>query len=574
MIREYIVIESGPRSGRRVPVKSQLTIGRNPDSDLYLDDLKVSRSHAVIRQTPGGTVIQDSGSNNGTYVNDYRVKEHVLQPGDKLRIGAIELSYQQVEADTATPPGSSGIRFKDGRDTLESSAVESVYESFLHKPGKESTVDQISDAQQRLAAVYRANQIISAERDLPKLFEQVMAQIVALVPAHNGAIMLKDEESGELVADYAWSQSKDEGVVVSFTIVERALERNEAVITQDAAGDSRFSDGSSVIRGRITSAMCVPLRHQDESLGAIYVDSRGASAPFTSADLELLVALAGPASIAIKNARHEQMRERYINMLERAYDDTLVALADAIELRDHYTAGHTWRVSHFAVEMAKWLGWDKEQVDRASMGGVLHDVGKIAVDNAILAKPSALTDDEYEEMKIHPERGARILADIEFLKPLTPFCLYHHERPDGKGYPFGLEGEDIPPEGRLMGVADAFDAMTSRRPHRHSREPAEAIRIIEEGKGTQFDAQCADALIHCYNEGRLDHILQNRLEGEASIACPFCSTFIPVPDTITVGGIFECQVCYRRVRLCGGDGQYTGELVSQTGEVPSRLTGH
>jgi putative nucleotidyltransferase with HDIG domain len=194
-------------------------------------------------------------------------------------------------------------------------------------------------------------------------------------------------------------------------------------------------------------------------LGVVYVDTRGTTHAFTQSDLELLVALAGPAAIAIKNAQ-------YVAMLERAYHDTLIVLANAIELRDHYTVGHTWRVTNFAKEIARVLGWDEERIQQTEMGGVLHDVGKIAVDNAILSKPGRLTDEEYEKMKVHPERGARMMEDVGFLKPVIPYCLYHHERYDGKGYPFGLSGESIPLEGRLIAVADTFDAMTSHRPYR------------------------------------------------------------------------------------------------------------
>ena len=143
------------------------------------------------------------------------------------------------------------------------------------------------------------------------------------------------------------------------------------------------------------------------------------------------------------------------------------------------------------------------------MGGVLHDVGKIAVDDAILRKPDKLTDEEFAKIQVHPEKGAQLLENVDFLQPLIPYCLYHHERYDGKGYPHGLKGEEIPIEGRALAVGDTFDAITSNRPYRKGLDPEKAIKIIEENKGTQFDPVCADALIQCFREGKIDRILQD-----------------------------------------------------------------
>ena len=170
------------------------------------------------------------------------------------------------------------------------------------------------------------------------------------------------------------------------------------------------------------------------------------------------------------------------------------------ELRDHYTAGHIWRVTNFAIEMARELGWDDERVKLVEMGGILHDIGKISVDNAILSKSGMLTSEEYEKVKLHPERGAWLMGDSFFLKPLIPYCLYHHERYDGTGYPFGLNGHDIPLEGRLIAAADAFDALSSNRPYHEALPIDEAVEKIVASKGTHFDPECADALVRCYQD--------------------------------------------------------------------------
>jgi hypothetical protein len=157
-----------------------------------------------------------------------------------------------------------------------------------------------------------------------------------------------------------------------------------------------------------------------------------------------------------------------------------------------------------------------------------------------------------------------MLQDIESLRPLIPYCLYHHERYDGKGYPKGLAGEAIPIEGRLIAVADAFDSITSNRSYRKAQDPDVAIAELERCKGTQFDPAVVDALIACYREGKITSLIQESLKGGRSISCPFCSTFISIPEGANVGDVFDCQVCHRNVQLQEQNNALFGELVPQT----------
>ncbi len=556
MAHERIVFLSGPRQGDTFEIEDTVIIGRNPTSSIYLDDPQVSRKHATIEQTPNGTFLRDQGSGNGTYVGNRRIVECRLSDADVIRIGASEFRYEGAADASGVhlgPAVSGSIERLSGH--VEAADAANVYETFFQAPRTAVTLEQLRDAQNRLAAVYKANQIIASEQDLQKLFASVMDQIFSLIPAHNGVILLKDEKTGELITEFVKSGSGN--TVISSTIVSRAFEHGEAILTVDAADDARFEAGASIIAQNISSAMCTPLTHHNEHLGVLYVDTRGTTNAFTKSDLELLVALSGAAAVAIKNAQ-------YVHKLERAYHDTLIAITDSVEMRDLYTVGHTWRVTNLALEIMRVLGWTEEQLKQGEMGGVLHDVGKIAVDDAILRKPGKLTDEEYAKMKIHPERGARMLRDIEFLKPLIPYCLYHHERFDGKGYPFGIAGKDIPLEGRLIAVADTFDAMTSNRPYRKGLDPQIAIDELIKGRGSQFDPECVDAFVEAYHAGRVSRVIQESLAGGRSIACPFCSTFIGIPEGSPVGQEFECQVCHRHVCLQEMNDAYYGELLSET----------
>lgn len=569
MANERLVVLTGKLKDQVFEVEHTVTIGRNPDNTIALDDLQVSRKHAMIEQGPRGTLLKDLGSGNGTFIGNQRILEYRLSHGDVIRIGGQELRYEAEPAAAKLPAekDGSGVRFSAGSSgRFEATDAVNLHQTLFQAPSAAATTEQLRTTQKRLQAIYAANQIITSEQNLNRLFQRVMDQIFSLVPAHNGVIMLKDKDRGELVTEFVKSGVQAQEVVISSSIVKRAFENGEALITYDAADDSRFEAGASIITQNISSAMCVPLIHQQDRLGVIYVDTRGTTKAFVSDDLEMLVGLAGPAAIAIRNAQ-------YLRMVKQGYEDTLTALANSIELRDHYTVGHTWRVTNFSKEIARELGWNGEKIEEVQMGGVLHDVGKIAVDDAILRKPGKLTDEEFAKMKIHPERGAQLLQDIAFLRPLIPYCLYHHERYDGKGYPYGMQGEDIPIEGRLVAVADTFDAMTSNRPYRKGLDPEVAIAELERGRGSQFDPVCVDALIRCYRAGRIQTILQDYYEkDEKSIACPFCSTHIHLPENIKAGDDHECNVCHRRLLIQERNNVYFAELLSQSG-TPTPLPG-
>jgi putative nucleotidyltransferase with HDIG domain len=177
-----------------------------------------------------------------------------------------------------------------------------------------------------------------------------------------------------------------------------------------------------------------------------------------------------------------------------AYVGAIRALAMALDARDPYTAGHSDRVSAISVAIGRQLDLPPDQLDILRLGALLHDIGKIGISDAVLRKPGALTPDEFELIQQHPGVGARILRNVDFLAPHIPIVELHHERPDGKGYPHRLRGDEIPLLARIAHVADAFDAMTSARAYRPARNAAEALGELWRCAGSQFDAEVVQAL--------------------------------------------------------------------------------
>lgn len=177
-----------------------------------------------------------------------------------------------------------------------------------------------------------------------------------------------------------------------------------------------------------------------------------------------------------------------------AYVGTIRALALALDARDAYTAGHSERVSTISLAIGRCLALGEAELEVLRLGALLHDIGKIGIADQVLMKPGPLTAEEYETIKQHPVVGARILRSVPFLEPHIPIVELHHERPDGKGYPHGLRGTEIPLVASIVHVADAFDAMTSARAYRPARAAAEGLRELWRCAGTQFDAEVVHAL--------------------------------------------------------------------------------
>ena len=180
---------------------------------------------------------------------------------------------------------------------------------------------------------------------------------------------------------------------------------------------------------------------------------------------------------------------------QKAYEATVGALCQAVETKDFYTRGHSDRVSRGSVMIAREIGMRGERVEAIRYAGMLHDVGKLGVPTKVLQKTGKLTEEEYAAIQLHPMRGLDIVREIGFLDEALAGIMHHHERIDGRGYPMGLAGDEIPEFARVLAVADAFDSMTSTRSYRGARPVAEAIEELRKWSGTQFDPAFVDAFV-------------------------------------------------------------------------------
>ncbi|MEM8874485.1 MAG: HD domain-containing phosphohydrolase [Planctomycetota bacterium] len=283
--------------------------------------------------------------------------------------------------------------------------------------------------------------------------------------------------------------------------------RRETIHLNEIVADRHFAWSAQ----RAERLLAVPLERGDELFGVIWVaNKRPVPAPptgtrFTSIDAKLLNGVAVEVGIHAENyTLFDDAKSLMMGLLH--------SLTAAVDAKDAYTCGHSERVALLSRELAKQADFSTAYQERVYMAGLLHDVGKIGVPDMVIRKPGKLTDEEFGEIKKHPEIGARILADVRQVADLIDGVRHHHERFDGRGYPWKLAGEAIPLMGRIICLADCFDAMTSNRTYRNGMPPAKALAEIERCKGSQFDPALADAFLDI-GEARIEELLKDHRDG-------------------------------------------------------------
>lgn len=480
-----------------------IIVGRTVQCDLQLDDPSVSRRHCSLTFDRGVLQIKDLDSANGTFVNERQIREATARPGDLIRLGAAIIEIRDPAGIAQRPDQTVMVDESTVESVIQRRIEPSSFEWLAQSEGAPAPeLALLKRAQRHLSTLHRVSELLSNARDIDTLSEATLRAILEVLSADRGAIVLRRRESTTGEIEVLASRSKaraTERFTVSRTLVADVIARGLSVFAHDASSDARFAEGQSVIGQRVRSVMCVPLRTTDEILGALYVDSLSGAGRFNEGDLELLAAIGNQAGVAMH-------RVRLMGELERLLLDTIKAIAATIDARDGYTHRHSERVAALTTRLAIELGLSDAERQTAELSALLHDVGKIAVPDSILNKPDRLTPEEFAEMQKHPAHGARILGNIQSatVKAVLPGVNYHHEKWDGTGYPEGLKEEGIPFLGRLLCVADFYDALTSARAYRAAMGGDEAIKLIERGSGTHFDPAVAAAAVRLYERGELN----------------------------------------------------------------------
>lgn len=313
-----------------------------------------------------------------------------------------------------------------------------------------------------------------------RIFEEMADTALKVSQGESCSLLLFDEEKSEfrpkVVKNLYSEHTLDLQSPSLLSILRKVIQEREACIINSFSGH----EGPS-------SLILAPLRIRNRVFGVLGISRRKNGVEFTPTVLNYILSLTKRASLNIEN--NILYESTYANLM-----DTLKSMAASIQARDHYTESHSVRVTELAVRICEAMGSRPEDIESMKIVGILHDIGKIAIPDDILLKPGRLTEAEYDIIKQHPLTGENIIKPIMLFDRERLVIRHHHERWDGRGYPDGLAGEDIPLLSRIIAVADSFDAMTNNRPYRKAMEVETAVEELRKNAGLQFDRE----VVHCF----------------------------------------------------------------------------
>jgi putative nucleotidyltransferase with HDIG domain len=394
--------------------------------------------------------------------------------------------------------------------------------SFLARSkGREEV---LSSKDKRLSAVLECGSELAASCDLKATILHTLKSAVQETGATCGYVMLIDQEQREsLLTEVAYGADGDfsfpERIEVGAGMSGYVARMGQPISISSSKGEQQSYDG---VTAGVRSAACVPLVTKnytgagqaafEQVLGVMTLLDLHNGDTFGLEDMELLRTLGSFVAVAVSNAQMEERRRTTFLL-------TLESLATALEARDEYTRGHSQRVCEVSLMIGEKLGLGPDAIEELRVGTILHDIGKIGVPDAILNKRARLTDDEFKVMKSHPVIGYEICRPLMLSEGVLMIIRNHHEKLDGSGYPDGLKGGELPLSLRIVCVADAFDAMSSRRPYRTVMEHSVVLAELSRGAGTQFDPVVVENLKELMGTERLlDLYKQYWEEGEPKAA--------------------------------------------------------
>ncbi|MDY7032360.1 MAG: response regulator [Thermodesulfobacteriota bacterium] len=338
-----------------------------------------------------------------------------------------------------------------------------------------------------LSTLYSISETFSEVFEGDELFDKIASMACEITEARKSSLMILNGESKELVIKAA--KGLDEEIIEATRIPLGSGIAGKVALTGEYVFFNGLDNSPEFegfgLRYNTDSFISVPLKIKHEVFGVLNVTERVNGNRFTEEELYLLLALAKKGALNIENSvLYESI---YNNLI-----GTLRAMVNAIEARDMYTGGHSQRVTKLAMGIAREMGCLAEEIETIKLGGFLHDIGKVGIGDSILLKPGKLTNNEFDIIKTHPVIGENIVKPLGILPAEKSIIRHHHERWDGKGYPDGLSGGNIPLLARILSVADAFDAMVTDRPYRRAKTEEDSLSELEKLSGFQFDKQVVE----------------------------------------------------------------------------------
>ena len=373
-----------------------------------------------------------------------------------------------------------------------------------------------------LLALLKVGRTMAVETNLDTLLTIIAKEINIALEADRCTVFLLDTEKNELWSKVALGVDLQEiRFSANLGIAGYVVQTGETINIADAYNDKRFNKEIDNKTGYETkSILCMPIRNMShEIIGAFQVlNKKGGH--FTQKDEDLLIAIGSSAGIALENATLFNKQRQFIEEQKRLLSSFIDTLSFSIDARDKITAGHSERVTKYAVLICEKMQMAKDDIEIIRQASLLHDIGKIGIKDHILQKEGPLTDEEYNEIKQHAKITYDILSKIyssKYFKDVAKIASSHHEKYDGTGYFLGLKEEEIPLGGRILAVSDVFDAITSKRHYRSKMSIENALDIISNGKNKHFDSKIVDYFMNIETNKILEVITGNKINEEESL---------------------------------------------------------
>ncbi|MBA3016148.1 MAG: HD domain-containing protein [Proteobacteria bacterium] len=332
-------------------------------------------------------------------------------------------------------------------------------------------------------ALHDLSKAINSTLEIDLVEEVLLQKTSQLMRSDKALLLLRNEEKQSLTIHKSFGFKSSELPANRFEnihLFDHCLVHKGSVITLEEVLSTPDRQLLHSTYPHLLEMIFAPLEIEGKASGLLGIV--GSKINFSEIELEIFCSIGSQASVAMENASlHERLHSTFLHTAE--------ALAEAINSRDPYTGGHTQRVSKYSLLLAESLNFSREEKTALHFSSILHDVGKIGIDDSILRKVGRLTAEEKRKMDDHPQIGAKILGYVEEMKEVIPGVLHHHEWFDGSGYPDGLSGDKIPLQARVIAIADAFDALTTNRPYRQASAGPDALDILELDGGSHFDPE-------------------------------------------------------------------------------------
>lgn len=410
---------------------------------------------------------------------NFRLSEETVAVCSRLGVDGIWLSQQAEQLSVHTEESVqryARLLLSMIRDQTRLSVMEQEMDSLSA---------HLSNTYEELSLIYQLSSGMRINRKPAEFFKQACLDLMDLIGLRGMGVALRSDAGSPQSPLLYGSMSLPPGQIHRLVEdVMRVLEERKAPLLINHVKRDETFGWLSEYAGQL---LAVPLVRQEQVLGCLFGLDKIAG-EFDTVDSKLLNSIANESAIYLENSNlYEDVRRLLMGLMH--------SLVNAVDAKDAYTCGHSERVALLSRTLAQQAGFGEALTERIYMAGLLHDVGKIGVPEAVLQKTGRLTPEEFEQIKQHPEIGARILRGIKQIEDVVPGVLYHHERYDGKGYPSRLAGENIPLLGRVICLADCFDAMTSSRTYRKAMPLEAALTEIRRCSGTQFDPALTDAFL-------------------------------------------------------------------------------